>query len=386
LKPITRPLLAVLLCALAGCGGGLEESPIQKQVEDTAGDESALGFPLLATKNTTRAAGANPTEAAAGIARAVYPGFDEQQRPQAVTLVDEGDWQAAVAAGVLAAAPLRTPILLSTEGELPGVTADTIKRLRPRGSPLAGRAQIFRVGPVAAPEGRRSERIAGRDPFSLAAAIDAFSIRVTGQRSRAVVVASAEDPRFAMPAASWAAKSGDSVLFAERGRLPAATRQAIARRDEPLIYVLGPENVISAQVVKSLQRLGRVRRIGRPAPVENAIEFARYSDGAFGWGIRDPGHGLVIASVERPLDAAAASLLASNGTYGPLLLTDSATVLPAALREFLLDIQPGYQNDPARGVYNHAWLLGDEDAISGAVQGKIDELTEIVRVRLRKAQ
>ena len=56
-------------------------------------------------------------------------------------------------------------------------------------------------------------------------------------------------------------------------------------------------------------------------------------------------------------------------------------MLPPALGGFLLDIQPGYQTDPVRGVYNHAWLIGDESAISAAVQAKIDELTEIVRVQ-----
>ena len=34
-----------------------------------------------------------------------------------------------------------------------------------------------------------------------------------------------------------------------------------------------------------------------------------------------------------------------------------------------------------RGVYNHAWIMGDESAISLAVQARIDELSEIVRVR-----
>ena len=37
--------------------------------------------------------------------------------------------------------------------------------------------------------------------------------------------------------------------------------------------------------------------------------MARYRDGAFGWGIVDPGHGLVFARAGRPLDAAAAAPL-----------------------------------------------------------------------------
>jgi hypothetical protein len=34
-----------------------------------------------------------------------------------------------------------------------------------------------------------------------------------------------------------------------------------------------------------------------------------------------------------------------------------------------------------RGVYNHAWVIGDESAVSVEVQARIDELSEIVRIR-----
>jgi hypothetical protein len=85
----------------------------------------------------------------------------------------------------------------------------------------------------------------------------------------------------------------------------------------------------------------------------------------------------VFASAERAGDAAAGALFSSTGTYGPLLLVQDAKVLPAPLGAYLLDIQPGYDKDPVRGVYNHGWLLGDEDAISVNVQARIDALLEI---------
>lgn len=54
--------------------------------------------------------------------------------------------------------------------------------------------------------------------------------------------------------------------------------------------------------------------------------------------------------------------------------------LPAPIRDFLLDVQPGYTDDPVRGVYNRAWIVGDENAISLPVQSQIDQLLEIVPV------
>ena len=82
----------------------------------------------------------------------------------------------------------------------------------------------------------------------------------------------------------------------------------------------------------------------------------------FGWNVVDPGHGLVFANARRPQDAAAAAPLSATGTYGPLLLLTDAGVLPQPLQDYLLDIQPGYTDDPVRGVYNHGWIIGDETA------------------------
>jgi hypothetical protein len=114
--------------------------------------------------------------------------------------------------------------------------------------------------------------------------------------------------------------------------------------------------------------------------VQNAIEFARQSDATFGWNINDPGHGLVIANTSRPLDAAAAATLSASGKWGPLLLLESPGALPPDLRSFLLDIKPGFQDDPTRAVYNHVWLIGDTSAIGAKVQADVDELSEVAEV------
>jgi hypothetical protein len=376
--PAVAAAVAITL-GIGSCGG--DDNPIEVRLKEDTADQTVLGFPALATKNTTRVGGEDPAEDAAGTATATYPGQTRGTRPRAVTLVDQGDWRAGIAASVLMAPPLRAPVLLTDGADLPRATSTALDTLKPTGAPAAGGAQAIEVGAARAPDDLRARRISGSDPARLAAAIDAFATDVAGRPSANVVIVSADDPQFAMPAASWAAKSRDAVLFTKRNALPEATRQAIRRHERPRIYVLGPDRVISASVERSLRRLGSVKRIQGRTPVTNAIAFARYSDVNFGWGVRDPGHGLVFANVDRPGDAAAAAALGGSGTYGPLLLLDSADALPRVLENYLLDIQPGYQFDPVRGVYNHAWILGDESAIDLAVQSRIDELSEIARVR-----
>ena len=387
--PVRALLLLLLLLAFAaGCGGGDDKDSADKPRNPVVGqggdDEEAaedLGFPGFATKNTTRVGGADAVANAAGVAQAIYPARSRDTRPAAVTLVDGKDWRAAISAAQLMSRPLRAPILLSDGDELPEASQSALDELSPTGAEKAGKAQVIRIGNTATPKGLRSSDVEGADPAALAQAIDKLHTAATGTPTRAVVVAPSGAPEFAMPAAAWAAKAGDPVLWADRDSLPAATKAAITAHRRPRIYVLGPASVISDKVLEQLGELGTARRISAPEPVANAIAFARFTDGRFGWNAVDPGHGLVFATTERPADAAAAAPLSGSGTYGPLLLVTEANALPRAVQDYLLDIQPGYDEDPVRGVYNHGWVIGDESAISVDVQSRIDALLEIQPVQ-----
>ena len=387
---VLRRLLPVLLLALiAGCGGGGDGSgggdrdgsqPILGAGgdEEQAEDAPALGFPVFATKNTTRVAGGDPIADAAGSARAVYPARTDESSPRAVVIVEQDDWRAAISAAQLMARPLRAPVLFSDGGELPAASEEALEELAPSGAEEADGAQVIRIGDAAEPENRRVTTIEGSSATVLARAIDRFQIDAAGDPTDAVLIAPADNPEFAMPAAAWAARSGQPVLWTPKDSLPPETREAIRAHRRPRIYVLGPEDAIAESVVEALGKLGPTKRVSGPDPVTNAIAFARYSDGGrFGWNLIDPGHGLVFANVSRTLDAVAAAPFGGSGQFGPLLLLSDAGTLPVELQDYLLDIQPGYDEDPVRGVYNHGWLMGDETAISADVQSRIDALLEI---------
>jgi hypothetical protein len=377
---------AAALMALAsapawfGCGSS-DRSAVEVRLQKDTAKQTVLGFPALATKNTTRVGGKDPVADAAAVATAVYPSRSDTTRPAIVSLVNKDDWQSAIAASVLMSGPLRAPVLFSSKDEVPAATREALDSLKPRGAPEAKGAQVMRVGDVAVPGGLRSSSISGKDPFSLADSIDLFRTEIAGRPSPRVLVASGDDRAFAMPASAWAAKSGDPVLFVHKDSVPAPTEKALKRHQRPRIYVLGPPSAVSDPVLANLRKLGDAKRVAGPSPVENAIAFARYGDGDFGWSLRDPGHGLVFANTARAQDAGAGAALAASGKYGPLLLLDSSTRLPPPLESYLLDIEPGYRLDPVRGVYNHAWLMGDESAISVDLQARIDQVMEIVHIK-----
>ncbi len=381
----TAALALAALTSLAGCSLGDNSNDRPPQLGTKSSDKSAvvkLGFPSSATKNTIRVGGADAASDAAGVASAVFPSTGSQNRPTAAVLVDKDDWQAGVTASVLTARPIGAPLLISDGGNLSAVSEDTLKKLKPSGSPLSKDAQVIRVGDKPArPDGFKTGVIEGKDPYVRAAAIDRFFSAARGKPSPHVVVASGEQAAYAMPAAAWAARSGDSVLLTKKDAVPAATQKAIRGHSKPAIYVLGPPSVVSDKALAQLRRLGPVTRIQGKTPVANAIAFARFQRGGFGWGVVVPGYNFTVAGTSRPLDAAASAALATRGVFAPLLLTDEAKTVPKPLERYLLSVQPGYEGDPGQAVYNRVWILGDDKQVSVGAQARMDQITELIPVQ-----
>src|SRR5215208_7520929 len=307
-RPELRRLYALFLLIVlvgVGCSTGDDEArPPQLGVQGD--DEQAaqkLGFPSSATRNTVRVGGGDPASDAAGVAGALYPATGDSDRPTAVVLVDQDDWVTGVAAAMLSGRPIGAPILLADGKELPPVTEDVLKRLNPKGSDLSKDAQVIRIGAdTARPDGFKTALIEGDNPFQAAAAIDRFFSAARAKPSNDVVLYSADQGAFAMPAAAWAARSGDAVLPVSRNRIPAPIVKALGEHERPNVFVLGPESVISKRVLDQLKKrkLARsVNRIEGPDGVENAIAFARFEKGDFGWGVVVPGYNFTIASTTR---------------------------------------------------------------------------------------
>jgi hypothetical protein len=399
--PLTPKLLAALVvvaiafivAAVLGANGGSKSGsePAAPAPAPTAEGPSAetpasqaseqLGYPAFATNNTTRIGGSDPATNAAAVALAVFPSTEPDQRPKAVTLVGEDDWQGAIAAAVLMASPLRAPLLISSSDGAPDPTSEALSALDPQGDSSSGGASAFAIGDVAAPDGAKATKVPAGPGAVEAAAIAKLRDRLFGSPPAHVVIAPSSDPELAAPAAAWAARSGDPVLFAGTDELPAATETALKRHTGLPIFVLGPPSAISSGVLHKIAKIDkRVKRVSGKNPVANAIAFARYGDGDFGWSVNDPGHGFVLARSDAAIEAAVAAPLSASGTWGPLLLTDSAAKVPAELRSYLLDVKPGYTTDPTRAFYNHVWVIGDQEAIDVNQQVEVNGLAELAKI------
>ena len=122
------------------------------------------------------------------------------------------------------APPIKAPVLLS------GNVFAAVGHLRraDHARPHRGAGDRWRAGDPGRrrpdrSRARRPRRSRAADPYKLAAAIDHFVSAAAGKPSSDVVIASAsnDDSAYAMPAAGWAAESGDPILFVSHSDIPA---------------------------------------------------------------------------------------------------------------------------------------------------------------------
>ncbi len=378
-------LMAVSLAACGKAGNSSSGASGERDLNPVvaAGIHGAAG---QITKNTARLGGSTAVVDAAAVATAAYPGLTPAGRPQAVVVANRANFYTALAASALAGAPLQAPLLYSDSTDVPDVTSQALAAMAPTGASGLGGAKLVAVGGAEVPANYLAYRVSATEPFAAAAEIARLGERLRGSAPQAVIVVNAEgSPAMAMPAAGLAAESGAPILLVSNARVPAPTHAVLKRLDHPTIFAIGPAGTISEAVLGKLEHLGTVRRIAGAAPAENAIEVARFSEGAesseFGFGVHEAGHGLVFANALRPLDAPAAATLSATGDFAPLLLLEGASSLPPVLASYLNDIQGAYsqQVPPTRGVYNHGWIIGDELAVSATVAAQLDAALEIVK-------
>lgn len=376
--------IAIALClAFAGCGKSL---PQATQPPTSDGPPSARGAVSVSTTNTTRLGGSNPVTDAAAVALTAYPGLTRATRPKAVVLVSESNWPAALAASVLAGDPLHVPLLYSEGDTLPEASRRALRDMDPLGTRALGPTatgvpgeQVIQVGATATPPGYSTRVVRGTNAAALAVSIERLSSRLHGHSPHQVIVTAADgSPAMTMPAAGLAAQTSAPILYVDKLGIPRATSAELTRLGHISIYLIGPSTVVSEAVKGQLESFGTVTRIAGATPATNAIAVARFTNGSFGWGALEPGHGFVFANAARPLDAPAAAPLSARGDYAPLLLLESPNRIGSALGGYLSDLKPGTPSSgPVHTVYNHGWLIGDESAISALTQARLDTALEV---------
>ena len=344
----------------------------------------SLGFPDFATKNTTRVGGADPITDAAGVALAVFPARTRRPAPQgrragrrARLAPGHGRGRADGPAGPRAAAALgrRRPALGLAPGD---------RHAQAVGSDAAGGGQVIAVGETAkvpATAASRGSRRGARPGRARRRRRPLPVRRARASRRDAVMVVSSDEAAFGVPAARLRREDRRPRPVRQQGLAsPSRRAGAIQTHAQPRIYVLGPRVGRRPQGGRRAEeaRDRRPHRRRRTRWTTRSPSPATPT-GTFGWGVVDPGHGLVFASGRRPLDGPAASALASSGTYGPLLLLDQRRAAPQGrCGPTSSTSSPGTGTTRCAGSTIAAGSWVTRAAISLGVQSQIDSLLEIV--------
>ncbi|MCQ6559841.1 cell wall-binding repeat-containing protein [Paenibacillus mendelii] len=343
--------------------------------------------PWIGTKNTTRINSSDPAEAAVIVSQTLWMATSDDNRPGGVVLANPEDWQTTIASADLIHHPNNGPVLFVTKDGIPDVTLNELKRLKPTGVDMNNGVQVVLVGDLDQKVevevkglGLKTDRITGGNPAAVAQAIDAYYAKVTKETPASVIIGSMDSQEYTIPAVNWISHMPEPLLYVRKDEIPGETVDALKTRGgKANMYILGPESVVSAKVEEQLGEYGKVVRIAGNDPYENAVAFATYKDPAtgFGWGITTPGHNFSFVSLETPALALAAAPFSHLGKHAPLLWTEKDK-MPDSVHNYVMSIQPKYTMTPTEGPYNHAWLTGNEEALSTAAQGEVDTMLEIV--------
>lgn len=353
----------------------------------TTVSEGLPQIPWIASKNTTRINTDDPIQAAVLISQTLWMATSEDNRPGSVILTSLDNWQNAVLSADLIHHPSNGPILFVNQDGIPEVTANEMKRLKPKGVEGNRGVQAILVGDLdekVAKQikelGFKTDSVTADNPAALGKAIDAYYAKIAGETPASVIIGSMDRQEYTMPAINWIAHMPEPLLYVKKDEVPQETKEALQLREgKANIYILGPESVISAQVENELNQYGATQRISGEDPYTNAVAFAKYKDPktGFGWGITTPGHNFSFVNSDSPNLAIAAAPFSHLGKHAPLLWT-SKDSMPESVMSYVMSVQPKFEKSPTEGPYNHAWLTGTVSTISEAAQGEIDSMLEIV--------
>ncbi|PSL42566.1 hypothetical protein B0H94_11440 [Salsuginibacillus halophilus] len=349
------------------------------QLPENLNEGAGEGLTTTNTKNITRLDDEDPQAFSIMASQTIWPATHEANQPGTIILAEQDEWQHAVAALTLVHHPNDGPLLFMEDGLSDDLTAE-IERLAPLGND--DDIEILVAGELS-DEDRNElndytvEEITEEEPAAFAKDVEDMFAETTGNLPDNVVIASSEDAykSYAMPAGSWISHMDESLLYVD-DTVPEATAEALEARDgEANMYVMNGEGGITDEVLSELEDYGTVEEIAGDDPVEHSINFAKYQDENFGWGIDEPGHGLVFGSTAAPELAMAGAPLAHLGKHAPLIWMEDE--LEQAHADYLAELKPAFVDVPMEGPYNHGYILGTENVISFEDQGAIDDLMEI---------
>jgi hypothetical protein len=321
------------------------------------GDVPSESYTTMQTKDVSRFPVDDPSRQSELTARAARPP-ESGLNYSTVVRVPEDDWQSALAASSLRAS--EDAVLLFGNASQPQSANGT---------------NTSNVSTVT---------VSGGNPAETAASIATRQNGSDEISPNNVIIVSAEEPQWALPAAAWSAYSGDPILYANEDGVPEATQEAIQELNASHAYVLAPPDLVGDDALSGLNV--EWTRVSGDTPQSHAVEVAEFRDESrdFGWGIHERDkvgyYNFMLVNPSEP-DHAVSTTNLQWGKPGPILLVHDDGSLPAVTENYAWQTQPAWFATPAEGPFNHLFAMGTTDQVSWVSQGRLDYAVEITQYR-----
>ncbi len=300
--------------------GGVRDRAVALLTAAALAAGTAVALPASAA--TSRVSGDGRVETAVAISRADFGASDTYS----VWVASADDYPDALAAGALAAQDGAPLLLVPSDGVLPPVVAEEIRRFENLVSIyiIGGERAVSGVMESQLSDIASSLRLDGEDRYQTAA----DAAWVAGESGRTVYLASGTSFADALAGGAVAGRVGGSLMLTEPGRLPAATAEGLRWTEPSKVVVLGGERSVSGAVVD------QVRAAVPGVPVERVAGGTRYDTAALAIRGAYPSTAttvLLVSGNDYPDGLAGAAV--SGPSNRPLLLSDRDCVPAATLAE-----------------------------------------------------
>ncbi|WP_085828972.1 DUF4396 domain-containing protein [Clostridium massiliodielmoense] len=333
----------------------------------------------LNTLNTTRVLGENSQDVGVEVSKILYPAEDKEGNLGAIIVLQSDNWQDALA--MMPVVRKYNAVLMTVGNSVSKKTYDYINEALPKGINDINGTQLFIFGKNIENLKAQLKDVKLKSTYLSYKTTDELQRYIYGMpnilnNEKYAFLVKDDNPLASIPSATWIAKEGGMLLYADKdNKLYESSKEILRNENIKNVYVLADKTLDGDGILKPFK--AKVNRLVAFKPESFAVKFARFNDekNSVGWASdrnrNNEGHNYILCSKANPMMAVLASQLSTKGRTGPMLWTESKGLSPIT-ENYLWRMKPNYWVGGAEGPYNNVWIIGSNNILDYGTQSRVD--------------
>ncbi|KEH99423.1 membrane protein [Clostridium botulinum C/D str. BKT12695] len=333
----------------------------------------------LNTLNTTRVLGENSQDVGVEVSKILYPAEDKEGNLGAIIVLQSDNWQDALS--MMPVVRKYNAVLMTVGNSVSKKTYDYINEALPKGINDINGTQLFIFGKNIENLKAQLKDVKLKSTYLSYKTTDELQRYIYGMpnilnNEKYAFLVKDDNPLASIPSATWIAKEGGMLLYADKdNKLYESSKEILRNENIKNVYVLADKTLDGDGILKPFK--AKVNRLVAFKPESFAVKFARFNDekNSVGWASdrnrNNEGHNYILCSKANPMMAVLASQLSTKGRTGPMLWTESKGLSPIT-ENYLWRMKPNYWVGGAEGPYNNVWIIGSNNILDYGTQSRVD--------------